>query len=104
MALSTPKARWNTRGQKPKDHDVTAETYVDVGVGQIRIDPSGYVTVLPEDATVEIWYGFQPGQPLKSVKPDETVSVVKGGGWKMSRGSAIVINLSTGTLGVSWAM
>lgn len=101
-AQSTPKARWNIGGQQPINYDIVAEMLIDVGVGQIRIDSIGYITGLPEDVTVEIWYGFQPGKAPK-MEPDERVSLVKGGGWKMSRRTAVVMRLFTGTLGVSWA-
>ena len=101
MSQTTTKARWSSSGVST-DFNVDQEVLIDVGVGKIRITQSGYILDFPEGTKVGIFRGFRPGKALKN-QPDETVVIPKGGGWKMSRGSAVVFSFSTGTLGVSWS-
>jgi len=92
------KAKWNVRGQRPAEFDITtSEKVVDVEVGKIRITPYGFIFGIPEDVEIEVYTLSRPG------KPRDRIKIAADGGWKMSRGSAGIIRLSNGTLGVSWA-
>lgn len=102
--MAYPKVKWTPCGQRGFEFDLDNKTVVEIEIGaeNICVDREGKVVGFASDVTVEVWKNFVPGKEMPR-QPDEIFPLKAGVQLEMETGTAIVVRLSKGILGISWA-